>query len=251
MNTSEIDTVTYDSDGSVTDLTLVAGASAYVFEQFRTSLTAQYTFVPQTVSVGYDHQITCNVWNVSQIQKNNLERMALGKITAIVENVDQNGDSSFEVYGLNVGMEVQTMARIANDLETAGSFAIDLKTSDNTGKEAKMPLSYFDTDYATTKAKIDAIVSGANLAVVSATVETASPSDIVVTFDKNIINFSGIEFGGTQTGTISNVGVAGAVVTITTSATFVNGDTITLDGVFEAADGVIALNDYSVTNNVV
>lgn len=161
-NLDDIALVTYDlTDPSlITDIQLLEGKQAFVFEQFRQSLTAQYAFVPQTVSVGYDHQVLLNVFDISHAQKKNLEKMCLGKIFAVVENANVigNADSVFEVYGLGVGMEVQTLTRIANDLETAGSFSVDLKTSDNEGKETVMPVSWWDTDYATTRALVDSLL---------------------------------------------------------------------------------------------
>ena len=159
-NRSDIADYTFGANNSViTDITMKSGGAFYVFEGYRQSVSAETAFIPQTVSSGYDHQLSIQVFDISSDQKINLEKMALSKMVAIIENqnVAGNQDSIFEVFGSGVGMEVETLTRINRDLETAGSFSVGLKTSDNEGKEAKMPLSLFDTDYATTLAKIIAL----------------------------------------------------------------------------------------------
>jgi hypothetical protein len=159
-NKSEIASITFGADQSViTAITMNSGGAFYVFDGYRQSVNAESAFIPQTVSSGYDHTINLQVFDISSTQKLNLEKMALSKMVAIVENqnVAGNGNSVFELFGGGVGMEVETLTRINRDIETAGSFSVGLKTSDAEGKEAKMPLSFFDTDYATTLAKIVAL----------------------------------------------------------------------------------------------
>lgn len=159
-NKDDIATVTYGANSSVvTAITMKATKKLWVFDGMRQSVDPQVAFVPQTYAVGYDHILNIQVFDISSTQKLNLQKMALGKIVAFVENsnVAGNDDSVFEVFGLGVGMEVVTLTRINKDAETMGSFSIGLKTSDNEGKEAKLPLSFWDTDYATTLAKLEAL----------------------------------------------------------------------------------------------
>ena len=159
-NRDDIESYTTGSNASViTAITMKSGGAFYKFEGNRNSVTPQFAFVPQTVSTGYDHQVNFNVFDLTSEQKVNLEKLALSKLTIIVENVNAsgNGDSIFEVLGHGIGMEVETMTRINNDTETAGSFAIQTRTPDTGGKETQMPLSFFDTDYATTLAKVVAL----------------------------------------------------------------------------------------------
>jgi hypothetical protein len=159
-NKSEIASVTFGTNNSVvTAITMASGGAFYVFDGFRQSANAQTELVQQTVATGYNHQITFSVFEIDSLQKLNLEKMMLGKMVGIVENVNAvgNGDSVFEIFGYGVGMEGQTLTRINRDTESGGSFQIDLMTSDNEGKEAKLPLSFWDTDYATTLAKVVAL----------------------------------------------------------------------------------------------
>ncbi len=161
LNLKDIDTITYDVTNThvITDITLKSGTQGYKFEGFRQSLRPQYAYVRQPYSTAYDHQVELQVFGISADDKKNLEQMALGKIVAVVENLDKSDNVTFEVYGLDVGLEVMTLTRIAADLETGGSFSLNLMTPDDAGKEPKLPATWFDTDYATTKAKVEALLT--------------------------------------------------------------------------------------------
>jgi len=166
VNKNDMDdaVITYDITDAyiITDIVLATGIQGWAFEGNRQSLNPQYDFIPQTVSVGYDHTVNFLAFDVSPAQKDNLEKMGLGKMVAIIENNQGrkggNGDNFFEVYGLDTGLEVITMSRIPMDVETGAAFSIQLKTSDNAGKEPLMPPTWHDVDYLTTKAKVDALL---------------------------------------------------------------------------------------------
>ena len=156
-------TVTYDVTTTtlITDIVLAAGGKqGWAFQGVRTSLNPQSAFIPAKVSVGYDHQVDFLVFDISQVQKDNLEELGLDKVVAVVQNmnVPGNADSVFEVFGKDTGLELITNVRINADQETAGAFSISLKTSDESGKEPKLPTSWWDTDFATTKAKVDTLL---------------------------------------------------------------------------------------------
>ena len=123
--------ITYDITDAfiITNIVLAMGMQGWAFEGNRQSLAPQYDFIPQTVSVGYDHTVNFLAFDISAAQKDNLEKMALGKMVAIIENNRGlgNGDNFFEVYGMDVGLEVITLARIPSDTESGGAFSLQLK----------------------------------------------------------------------------------------------------------------------------
>ena len=86
----------------------------------------------------------------------------------------------------------------------------------------------------------------------TATVEDAAPTQIVLTFDAPISGYTGISVAGTVTTekAISNVSIAGAVVTVTVDSAYISTDTITLSGVFYGGLNSLTLVDQVVTNNV-
>ena len=166
FNRTDIDTVTYDVTVTslITNITLVTGAQGYEFTGVKQSINPQYSLIPAAVSVGYDHLVDMHIWDVSQEQKDNLENMAVtNNLVAVVENINDVSlaNSVFEVYGLGRGMEVFSLSRIPGDQESTGAFVVQLKTSDDTGKEVRMPTSWFDTDFQTTKAAVDALLTPA------------------------------------------------------------------------------------------
>jgi hypothetical protein len=160
-NKDDIASFTYDVTYStlVTAITMNSGGAFYKFQGFRQSVTPSTEFVPADVAIGYNHILEFHVFDISAAQKENLQKMALDKMVAIVENANVAGNSNsvFEIFGGGVGMEVLTLTRLSRDADTMGAFAITLQTPDNQGKESKLPLSFWDTDYATTKAKVVAL----------------------------------------------------------------------------------------------
>jgi hypothetical protein len=89
--------------------------------------------------------------------------MAAAKQFAIVENMNAigNADSYFEVYGIGVGLDMISSVRIPADNETGGAFVIQLKTGDEGGRETEYPSTFFDTDYTTTAALVEALLTPA------------------------------------------------------------------------------------------
>ena len=94
------------------------------------------------------------------------------------------------------------------------------------------------------------------MAVVSATIEDAAPSDIVLTMNQNVSLAQALYIAGTVTTakTISSVAIAEAVVTITVSSPYIgtDADIVISSGVIHGtALNQIILDDEAVTNNVV
>jgi len=87
------------------------------------------------------------------------------------------------------------------------------------------------------------------LAFTTATVENAAPADVVLTFAENITDAVGVSLGG-EVKIISTITV-GAVVTITVTFPYANGDGISVNGNFRGVSGAVAiLTSQVVTNNV-
>jgi hypothetical protein len=164
-NLDDIALITYDVTNTyiITDITMKSTKAMFAFDGVRNSNNPQYEFVPQTVSLGYDHTCNFSVFDFSSLQKKNLENMAAAKQFAIVENMNAvgNGDSIFEVYGVGVGLDMISNVRIPADNDTGGAFVIQLKTGDEGGKETELPSSFWDTDFATTEVKVEALLTPA------------------------------------------------------------------------------------------
>jgi len=91
------------------------------------------------------------------------------------------------------------------------------------------------------------------MAVVSAAVADADPSDIVLTMNQNVSLAEAMTVAGAVTTekTISSLSFVGAVITIVVSSPYINGDTISVSGtVHGTALNQIILAAEAVTNNV-
>lgn len=163
-NLDDIATVTYDvSDTSViTDITMKSTKAMYAFQGLRSSVKPQVDIVVSEMNVGFSHQVDFSVFEVDSAQKVNLQGMAVIKQFCIYQNPKDSslGDAVWEVMGVNAGLEVQTMTRIAGDATTGGAYTVQLKTSEQSS-ETGLPNSFFDTDIATTEAKIEALLTPA------------------------------------------------------------------------------------------
>ena len=161
-NLDDISLITYSvtTPSIIENITMLPTKAMFAFQGVRQSLTPSYELVPGTISVGYNHIVNFLAFDINQIAKDNYEKMALGKLFAIVENKNAigNGDSVFETYGIGVGLEAASMSRLASDTETGGAFSIGLQTPEAEGKEPKLPQSFFDTSYAATLLLVDALL---------------------------------------------------------------------------------------------
>ncbi len=155
------DVTGYTEDGStdnlITDLTFATGKVTYQYEGYRNSLVPTVEAItPDSGQTLYKHQLGFFIFDKSQATKNQIQKMALGRFIAIIENNGKDANS-FEVYGLNKGLEmVAQPIRAVN--ENNGAYTL-LMASPEGEEEAKLPQTLFDTDYATTLAKVVAYLT--------------------------------------------------------------------------------------------
>jgi len=158
MNFKDIASFTVQSANPsiIEGFTLKAGTQAYSFQGIRNSLVPEQHYAPGRFSANsYEHMVNFLVWDFTQVQKDNLEGMAIEKQVAIV----QNADKTFDVYGIRNGLEVTTNDRLPGDQDTGGGYQIVLKTSENEAKEPKLPRTFFKTDFAATLALVDDLLN--------------------------------------------------------------------------------------------
>lgn len=75
-------------------------------------------------------------------------------VVAIVEKRDTNGDGSFEIIGIEKGLKATAQTR--NEYEADGNWQVTLSTAERFAE-----YTLFDTDYATTLAKFEALIAKA------------------------------------------------------------------------------------------
>lgn len=160
INLEDIESVAYNATNKmiVEDIVLKPGKVAYQIDGINNSIMPKATMIQQTFAKVYDHIVKMIGFDISPATKENLEFMKYGKFVTICENVFKgaSGNSAFEIYGINVGLEITILEKDPNNLDTQGGFDFTFATNKN--KEPKMPLTFFDTNYTTTKSLIDALL---------------------------------------------------------------------------------------------
>ena len=142
----------------VTAITLQTGIKqAWKYEGFNRSMRPKYELVKAAFSVGYIHTIDFVVFQIDYATKMELTAMAMGKIVAIVQNLDTNDENLYEVYGLDAGMELITNVRDINDADSNGAFVLQLSTNVDGAKEGHMPMTWFITNLATTTTAVEVL----------------------------------------------------------------------------------------------
>lgn len=160
INYDDIASYTVDPTNAnlITGLTLISGARAFKFEGKNSSIEPRGALVRQRYSEVYDHEITFKAFDNGADVKKNLQGAVTKKVVAIVENrfKGSTGDAAFEIYGLIAGLQANTLERITADADTQGAYNVVLASSEFE-KEPNLPATFFDTDYATTKAIVEAL----------------------------------------------------------------------------------------------
>lgn len=133
----------------------------YKYEGQNGSAEPEQHMLKQKYARVYDHLIKFKVFNATPTTKQQLEKMAVGSIVAIVENNWRNGttgNGAFEIYGIEAGLEVENLDRVLADADTQGAFDLTLK-SPETAKEAHLPATLFVTSYAASLAVVEGLLS--------------------------------------------------------------------------------------------
>lgn len=162
MNYDNIDSVTRNGVNKqiIEAITLnTTTDKAYLYKGKNESVEPQVNLVKQRYSDSYDHEVMYIIFLNTPVAKQQIESQVGGKLVAIVQNKHKNsaGDTSYEIYGLGVGLYVMELSRIVVDPDTQGAYKLILRTPDN-AKEANLPNPLFITDYAATKAVVDGLL---------------------------------------------------------------------------------------------
>jgi hypothetical protein len=161
FNYSHLNSVTRNSTNPqiIEAITLTSGKKVYKFEGKNNSVEPRAALVKQRYADAYEHQVDFLVFSLVPASKAIIEDLVKGRVIAICENRHRevSGKTSFEIYGLNAGLEVSELERVANDSDTQGAYKLVLKTSEYS-REPALPNTLFKTDYATSKALITALL---------------------------------------------------------------------------------------------
>jgi hypothetical protein len=161
FNRSDIDSVTYDQSNPrlVTGITLRTGAKAYKIENFKKEIDAGFDLVTSDTNIDkFNQYVKFEAWGIDSDTVKALDE--LSDLVIIVErkNKGADGDGAFQIYGLLTGLYKSSDTMRANT--ASGKRIIELTNQ----AEEESTVSYhvfFDTDYATTKAAVEALLETA------------------------------------------------------------------------------------------
>ena len=155
-------TVTYDNTNPIIITAIAPGSPTpgYVYEGKNNSVNPSATGVKLTYSYAFDHVVNFKVFSNTPDTKDQLQRHGSKKVVAIVQTnyTGESGNGAFHVYGAKTGLELSEITQTPNDADTLGAYYVTLQNNE-TSRPSTLPHTIFNTDFATTKAIVDALVT--------------------------------------------------------------------------------------------
>lgn len=162
---------------------------------------------------------------------------------------------------LTTALQDDTLTELAKDFKNPATplriienlFLMDAATGVVTANDDYVDAAYAG-DFPMGQSSLDNVGPPTPIAVVSATIEAAAPSDIVITMTQQVERAGFLTLAGTAgaTKTITGIVTLGNVVTITVDTPFIAADVATVSGeIFGVGYNNITLADEAVTNNIV
>lgn len=160
-NRKDVEAISFDPGDNhvITGITMKSGTAFYEFDGVNQTIKARSELVRNPTSNSYKHFVDLSVFEVDSTSLTNLEGMAYAsQIAIVIQREDTSlGNGAIAVYGVNSGMQLITATRDPGDTENGGAFLANLSTPDEGFIETRFPDPFFDTDYATTIAKVEAL----------------------------------------------------------------------------------------------
>jgi len=166
-NREDVELITYSvtpgEENVVTGITMKSTKSFFEFGGVNESISMQQELVRRTVSNGYKLTLNLIVFATDNATRLNLQAMAYKPQIAIVYGVDDSslGNGAFNVMGVDVGLDLLTNVNAPADVESGGGYQVGLGTPDTGGDEKNFAPVFWDTDYQTTLATVDALLTPA------------------------------------------------------------------------------------------
>ena len=153
-------TITPGSGNVIANIVMATAAVGFKFEGKNNSVEPRQALVKQRYAEVYDHEVTFKVFTADSDTKEQLEKLAKGKVVAIVENnwKGDDGKGAFEAYGVETGLFLQELERTLADADTQGAYNLVLRSSEQS-KESHLPATIWSSSYAITKGIVDALLT--------------------------------------------------------------------------------------------
>ena len=144
----------------LTNLVMKAAKTGYKVEGIQFSNDHDTALVKGKYVDAFEHNLMFRIFDISEVTKQWIMQLLNTRVIVVIGNKVSSGNEAakYEVLGWELGLELMEMTRNQNDADTKGGYVLKI-ACDDTNKEPKLPLTFFKTDAATTKAAVEALVT--------------------------------------------------------------------------------------------
>ena len=158
INVADLDRTSITETGStVTNLSLNSGATGFSISWIKQlGSTGSEVALNDSGVDTFSHSFACRVFGQSAEDAERIKELLEGEFVVVVETKfkgTSNADA-YKIFGLENGLKMAEGS--FTSLENDGSFIFTLKSQEGFGESYPYKI-YLETDYATTKAKVDAL----------------------------------------------------------------------------------------------
>lgn len=148
------------SDNVISSLILKAGATGYEVDSLPNATVGSDTINAGTYLKTHQHNVVVRIFKKSEAAKKFVNGLTNARVIAIVENNDigDNGDTKYEVYGWDSGLEL-TEITVTTEMTDGVAYQVTLANG-TIAQEGSLPMSLFNTDEKTTDLMVDGLLAG-------------------------------------------------------------------------------------------
>lgn len=158
LNFDEVDRDASSLSGNVlSTLTMKTSQFGYRYTSHKNAFEATVALNKGTYINSFVHGAVVRVFSKSQNTKDELNKLANGKVIAIVKNSDsQNDETKYEVYGWENGLVMSDLQAASTDADGV-LYTFNLSSDDN-ARESQLPLSFYSTSLEATETALESLV---------------------------------------------------------------------------------------------
>lgn len=190
------------TDNVISSLILKPDATGYEVDSLPNATVGSDTINAGTYLKTHQHNVVVRIFKKSEAAKKFVNGLTNARVIAIVENNDlgDNGDTKYEVYGWDSGLEL-TEITVTTEMTDGVAYQVTLANG-TIAQESSLPMSLFNTDKATTDLMVDGLLTGGTEGTVQAILrfypsegQSKIGNDVPLTLQRS----SGISVSGTVT----------------------------------------------------
>lgn len=145
----------------ISEIVLKQGAKGYEVDSLPNAVVGEAPITAGTYVATFQHNLTVRIFKKSEAAKKFVNQLSTARVVAIVENNERgaDGEVKYEVYGWNSGLSLTDLTD-STEMTDGVAYQIGLGSS-SAAQEKSLPLSFFNTDEATTDEAVEALLGTA------------------------------------------------------------------------------------------